>query len=165
MGETVNLLIVEDNESDAALVVRQLERAGYTVATARRVDRAAELGAALEACAWSAVLCDYALPGFSPEEALAQVQASGLDLSQRLGAGNVVGHALVARAADGYRAVFGLAEVDPHFGHAPLLVNWKNADGTPLPARVGPLQLIATGESRPGRWVRQLQTLEVKSLP
>ena len=58
MGETVNLLIVEDNESDAALVVRQLERAGYTVATARRVDRAAELGAALEACAWSAVLCD-----------------------------------------------------------------------------------------------------------
>ncbi|HNC67793.1 MAG TPA: response regulator, partial [Thauera aminoaromatica] len=80
MGETVNLLIVEDNESDAALVVRQLERAGYTVATVRRVDRAAELGAALEACAWSAVLCDYALPGFSPEEALAQVQASGLDL-------------------------------------------------------------------------------------
>ena len=80
MGETVNLLIVEDNESDAALVVRQLERAGYTVATARRVDRAAEFGAALGACAWSAVLCDYALPGFSPEEALAQVQASGLDL-------------------------------------------------------------------------------------
>ncbi len=80
MGETVNLLIVEDNESDAALVVRQLERAGYTVATARRVDRAAEFGAALGACAWSAVLCDYALPGFSPEEALAQVQDSGLDL-------------------------------------------------------------------------------------
>ncbi len=95
----------------------------------------------------------------------ALLQASGLDLSQRLGAGNVVGHALVARAADGYRAVFGLAEVDPHFGHAPLLVNWKNADGTPLSARVGPLQLISTGESRPGRWVRQLQSLEVKSLP
>lgn len=80
MGETLKLLIVEDNESDAALVVRQLERAGYTVATARRVDRAAEFQVALAACAWSAVLCDYALPGFSPEEALAQVQASGLDL-------------------------------------------------------------------------------------
>ena len=38
-------------------------------------------------------------------------------------------------------------------------------DGTPLPARVGPLQLIATGENRPGRWVRQLVALEVKSLP
>lgn len=53
------------------------KRAGYTVATARRVDRAAEFQVALGACAWSAVLCDYALPGFSPEEALAQVQASG----------------------------------------------------------------------------------------
>jgi hypothetical protein len=88
----------------------------------------------------------------------------GLDLSANLGGGQVVGQALVARAADGYRAVFGLAEVDPHFGHAPLLVNWSNADGTALPERVGPLQLISTGESRPGRWVRQLQALEVKIL-
>lgn len=95
----------------------------------------------------------------------ALLKAAGLDLSQRVGAGNVVGHALVARAADGYRAVFGLAEVDPHFGHAALMLNWTNADGLPLPERIGPLQLIATGESRPGRWVRQLQSLEVKSLP
>ena len=51
MGENIDLLIVEDNESDAALVVRQLERAGYTVATARRVDRAAEFQVALGACA------------------------------------------------------------------------------------------------------------------
>ncbi len=95
----------------------------------------------------------------------ALLKVCGLDLSQRLGAGNVVGHALVARAADGYRAVFGLAEVDPHFGHAPLMVNWTHTDGSPLPDRIGPLQLVATGESRPGRWVRQLQSLEVKSLP
>ncbi len=89
----------------------------------------------------------------------------GLDLSANLGGGQVVGHALIARAADGYRAVFGLAEVDPHFGHAPLLVLWANADGSPLPERAGPLQLVSTGESRPGRWVRQLQALEVKALP
>ena len=95
----------------------------------------------------------------------ALLKASGLDLAQRVGAGNVVGHALVARASDGYRAVFGLAEVDPHFGHAALMLNWTNPDGSPLPERVGPLQLIATGESRPGRWVRQLQSIEVKSLP
>ena len=95
----------------------------------------------------------------------ALLRASGLDLAANLGGGQVVGHALVARAADGYRAVFGLAEVDPHFGHPPLMVNWVNADGTALPARVGPLQLITTGESRPGRWVRQLISLEVKALP
>ena len=90
---------------------------------------------------------------------------SGLDLSQNLGGGKVVGHALVARAADGYRAVFGLAEVDPHFGHAPLMVSWTSADGSPLSEKAGPVQLISTGESRPGRWVRQLQSLEVKPLP
>ncbi len=95
----------------------------------------------------------------------ALLRAVGLDLSANLGGGQVVGHALIARAADGYRAVFGLAELDPHFGHPPVMVNWVNADGSALPARVGPLQLIATGESRPGRWVRQLTSLEVKALP
>jgi hypothetical protein len=95
----------------------------------------------------------------------ALLRATGLDLSANLGGGQVVGHALIARAADGYRAVFGLAELDPHFGHPPLMANWVNVDGSALPARVGPLQLIATGESRPGRWVRQLTSLEVKALP
>ncbi len=93
------------------------------------------------------------------------LREAGLDLSERLGGGQVVRHALVARAADGYRAVFGLAEVDPHFAHPPVIVNWANADGSALEPRVGPLQLIATGESRPGRWVRQLISLEVKAMP
>lgn len=66
------------------------------------------------------------------------LKLSGLDLSQNLGGGKVVGHALVARAADDYRAVFGLAEVDPHFGHAPLMVSWTNADGSPLSEKAGP---------------------------
>ena len=93
------------------------------------------------------------------------LRLSGLDLSAPVGAGQVVGHALIARAADGYRAVFGLADFDPHFGHPPVLVNWVNADGSTLSPRVGPFQLINTGESRPGRWVRQLVSLEVKSMP
>jgi len=93
------------------------------------------------------------------------LRLSGLDLSRPVGAGQVVGHAVVARAADGYRAVFGLAEFDPHFGHPAVLVNWVEADGSALSPRVGPFQIIHTGESRPGRWVRQLQSIEVKSLP
>jgi hypothetical protein len=93
------------------------------------------------------------------------LRETGLDLSTNLGGGRVVGQALLARAGDGYRAVFGLADADPRFGHPPLLVVWANADGTPLPDRSGPLQLIVVGERRPGRWVRQLQSLEVKNLP
>ncbi len=93
------------------------------------------------------------------------LRLTGLDLAANLGGALVASHALIARAADGYRAVFGLAEVDPHFGHPPLLVSWEDADGGALPQRSGPFQLIATGESRPGRWVRQLVSLEVKSMP
>lgn len=92
------------------------------------------------------------------------LKLTGLDLSARLGGGAVVGHALVARAADGYRAVWGLAVADPHFGHPPLIVSWAQADGSPWPPKDGPLHLITTGESRPGRWVRQLVQLEVKAL-
>jgi len=93
------------------------------------------------------------------------LRLTGLDLAANLGGAQVESHALVARAADGYRAVFGLAELDPHFGHPPLLIRWEDADGGALAQRVGPFQLIATGESRPGRWVRQLVSIEVKSLP
>jgi hypothetical protein len=42
------------------------------------------------------------------------LKLAGLDLNAKLGSAPVVGRALIARAADGYVAVFGLAEVDPH---------------------------------------------------
>lgn len=90
------------------------------------------------------------------------LRLTGLDLSRKLGVQQVVGRALVARAADGYLGVFGLALADPHFEHPPLLVTWARADGTPLAEGVGPLQLVNTGEVRTARWVRQLEALEVK---
>jgi hypothetical protein len=92
------------------------------------------------------------------------LKLAGLDLSANLGSAPVVGRALVARGADGYVAVFGLAEIDPHFDHPPALVVWTTDDGAPLPERRGPLALVVTGESRPGRWVRQLVALEVRDL-
>ena len=93
------------------------------------------------------------------------LRAAGMDLSANLGSSAVVSRALVARAADGYRAVFGLAEVDPHFGHAPMIVVWKRDDGSALPPRSGPFELIHTGDGRAARWVRQLQSLEVTEVP
>jgi hypothetical protein len=92
------------------------------------------------------------------------LRLAGLDLSANLGSAPVVGRALLARAADGYVAVFGLAEIDPHFGHPPALVVWATDDGAPLPEPRGPLALVVSGESRPGRWVRQLVALEVRDL-
>ncbi len=103
----------------------------------------------------------YIVNGVSVTDLL---RLAGLDLSQNLGARFIAGHALVARAADGYCAVFGLAVADPHFGAPPLLVTWTGDDGNALPAQRGPLQLIHTAEARPVRWVRQLVAIEVKAL-
>jgi hypothetical protein len=113
----------------------------------------------------SAQLRDAAATTVTGVSVATLLKLSGLDLSANLGGGFVARHALVARAGDGYLAVFGLADVDPRFERPPLLVSWTNADGSALPARVGPLQLIATGERRPTRWVRQLQAIEVTPLP
>ncbi|MBI5387457.1 MAG: response regulator [Verrucomicrobia bacterium] len=79
MAKSLHILIVEDSASDAALVVRQIERAGYEVCW-ERVDNAAALQAALQKGRWDAVLCDYAMPDFGGAEALAIVRDSGRDL-------------------------------------------------------------------------------------
>jgi len=93
------------------------------------------------------------------------LKLAGLDLNANLGgSAPVVGRVLLARAADGYVAAFGLAELDPHFGHAPILVVWTTDDGALLPPQRGPLALVVPYESRPGRWVRKLVSLEVRDL-
>lgn len=75
----IRVLLVEDSEADAALLLRELERDGYEV-VARRVQTGPELSAALDSSSWDIVLSDYALPQFSGSEALAMIKARGLDL-------------------------------------------------------------------------------------
>ena len=78
------------------------------------------------------------------------------------GAG-LASYVLVA-ARDGYRAVYSLAELEPTLGdHKVLLVD--RCDGKPLNGEDGPLRLIAPQESRPARWVRQVQSITVVVAP
>ncbi len=67
-------------------------------------------------------------------------------------------------AADGYRAVFALAELDPGTGHA-FVILADRKDGKPLDDKEGPLRLIASGDDRPARWVRQVIAIDVLSAP
>lgn len=67
-------------------------------------------------------------------------------------------------ARDGYRAVFSLAELDATLGNAKVFLV-DRCDGKPLDDKSGPLRLIAPGESRPARWVRQVQSIRVVSAP
>ncbi len=79
MSAPLRLLIVEDLESDAALVIRTLAKAGYDVRE-RRVESAAEMRSALEHEQWDLVIADYCLPQFDAPGALAVLKESGLDL-------------------------------------------------------------------------------------
>jgi signal transduction histidine kinase len=75
----LRLLLVEDSEDDAALVLRELRRGGYEVSHTR-VESAEGLEAALDAGPWDVIITDYALPGFDGLAAFAQVRARGLDV-------------------------------------------------------------------------------------
>ena len=67
---------------------------------------------------------------------------------------------VVVEAADGYRAVFALAELDPAFTDRVVLLADRR-DGKPLSARDGPFQIIVPGEKKHARWVRQVIRLKV----
>jgi signal transduction histidine kinase len=75
----LRVLIVEDSEEDALLMVRELERGGYDP-TFERVETAEKMKEALCTKTWDLVLADYSLPHFSGLEALEVLKASGLDL-------------------------------------------------------------------------------------
>ena len=75
----LRVLIVEDSEDDAQLLVAHLRRAGYQV-TAERVETARAMTRALATRPWDVVLCDYRMPQFSARDALDVVKRSGLDL-------------------------------------------------------------------------------------
>ena len=67
---------------------------------------------------------------------------------------------LLVEAADGYRVVFALPEIDPAFGDKQIvLVFLKN--GKPLDEKEGPYRIVIPTEHRMARWVRQVTTLKV----
>ncbi len=65
----MRVLLVEDIESDAALIVRLLERAAYSV-SCERVEEAESMRRALVSQEWDIVIADYRLPNFDAAEAL-----------------------------------------------------------------------------------------------
>jgi PAS domain S-box-containing protein len=68
-GFPLRVLLVEDSEDDAALVLRELHRGGYEVSW-ERVDTPAALVDALTQQSWEVILCDYVMPRFSALAAL-----------------------------------------------------------------------------------------------
>jgi hypothetical protein len=85
---------------------------------------------------------------------LAQVKL-GKDLK-----GPLLANCLLVEAADGYRVVLALPEVDPAMtDNIVLMADRRN--GQPLDAKHGPYQLVVPHEKRQARWVRQVIKISV----
>src|SRR6185503_11457685 len=73
------VLIVEDSEFDAQVIVSLLRKGGYEV-TFQRVEEADAMRRALESDVWQLILADYNLPTFNAPAALDVLKSTGLDL-------------------------------------------------------------------------------------
>ena len=61
MGIPLSVLLVEDSENDALLLLRTLRRGGYDP-TWERVETAAAMEDALEGRSWDLVISDHSMP-------------------------------------------------------------------------------------------------------
>lgn len=91
----LKVLLVEDSESDAALLELALHRAGFHP-VCERVDTADGLLAALDRQDWDLVVADYVMPGFDGLSALALVKQRGLDLPFIVVSGHITDDTAVA---------------------------------------------------------------------
>ncbi|MFO0604297.1 MAG: response regulator, partial [Polyangiales bacterium] len=79
MTAPVRVLMVEDSEDDAALVLRALRRGGLAPEH-ERVDTEPALRAALARGGWDVVLSDFRMPRFNGLEAFAVARAEAPDV-------------------------------------------------------------------------------------
>src|SRR3712207_1935246 len=104
MGESLRVLLVEDSEDDATLLLRELRRGGYDP-LCERVDTAGDMETALDERVWDLVIADHSMPAFSSSAALELLKGKGfvdvpfIIVSGRIGEDAAVG-AMKAGAHD-----------------------------------------------------------------
>ncbi len=95
MSTPLHVLVAEDSQDDALLLVRQLQRSGYDP-TWERVQDAAAMQSALTRTAWDIVISDSSMPDFSAREALEVLKQVGLDIPFIIVSGTIGEEAAVA---------------------------------------------------------------------
>jgi DMSO/TMAO reductase YedYZ molybdopterin-dependent catalytic subunit len=88
------------------------------------------------------------------------LQLAGVKFGEQL-RGKDLALFLVVGAADGYRAVFALPELDHAFTDR-IIILADRRDGKPLAEREGPLRIVVPAEKREARWVRQVVALTIR---
>jgi diguanylate cyclase (GGDEF)-like protein len=75
----LNVLIADDCEDDALLLVRELRKGGYQPQF-ERVETRVDMERALEQRHWQLIITDHNMPGFNSVDVLDMVRRSGLDV-------------------------------------------------------------------------------------
>jgi len=91
------------------------------------------------------------------------LSAAGVPLGEALRGKNMALYVRIS-AADGYRVVYALAELDPQFRNEPVILADQH-DGKPLGAKEGPCRVVAPTDQRPARWIRQVTRIDVLRAP
>src|SRR2546423_564052 len=88
MRRLLRVLIVEDSEDDAFMLLRELRRGGYEIFSSQVYSPEA-MRAALDRQPWDLIISDHAMPAFSALAALSILKERGLDLPFIIVSGNM----------------------------------------------------------------------------
>jgi hypothetical protein len=97
--------------------------------------------------------------GFEGVTLKSVLQKAGVTFGESM-KGKRLTNCLLLEAADGYRAVMALPELDPAFTDKQVLLVFLR-DGKPLGDKEGPYRIVIPDEKRMARWVRQVTTLKI----
>lgn len=79
MSTVIRILVVDDSEDDALLLMDELRDNDYQPEW-KRVDARQAMTEALSRQTWDIIIADYTMPGFSGPEALKVLHSTGLDI-------------------------------------------------------------------------------------
>jgi len=79
MKRSIKLLIIEDSEDDAELLVRKVTKSGYKIKYSR-VESEKEMKSALQQEAWDLIISDYSLPNFTGLSAINLINQLNIDI-------------------------------------------------------------------------------------
>ena len=90
------------------------------------------------------------------------LRRAGVPQNEKL-RGSAMATYVLAEAADGYRVLYSLAELDSDFQDSEVIVA-DTMNGSPLGEKQGPFKMVAPHDKRPARWIRMLQSLTVMTV-
>jgi len=89
----------------------------------------------------------------------AVLEKAGVEFGHSL-RGKRLASCLLVEAADDYRVVFALPEIDSEFTDKQIVLAFLQ-NGKPLDAKAGPYRIVIPDEKRMARWVRQVTKLKI----